>query len=121
MNESEWSMQPLGPDEKVTFTLPGSHYRGFPVVRVCEVCRTKYKSGKNLTFTHKKVEYNASLERGVREIETYATVEEAEAAMDRGETVRLEFTAADINPGLIDLAHDLQRQERFNQWQQEVQ
>lgn len=51
-------------------------------------------------------------------IKTYATIEEAEEAMARGETVRIEFKPEEINPALVDLAHDLQQKERFNEWKQ---
>ena len=38
-NEVEYAWQPFGPDDKLSmFTLPGSHYRGFPVISVCQDC-----------------------------------------------------------------------------------
>lgn len=34
--------QPFGPSETVDcFTGIGSHYRGFPVIKVCDACHTK--------------------------------------------------------------------------------
>ena len=39
-NEAMWAMQYVG-DDKPTFTLLGSHYRGFRVVKVCDACKEK--------------------------------------------------------------------------------
>lgn len=119
--EAEWAWQPFGPsdDTRTSFTSLGWHYRGFPVVKTCDECKKKFEQGETLTFTYKKVEYTANLKDGVKpvdNIKTYATIEEAEEAMARGETVRIEFKPEDINPALIDLAHDLQQKERFEEW-----
>jgi hypothetical protein len=37
--EAEWAWQPFGPDsiEPTAATL-GSHYRGFPAIKLCDVC-----------------------------------------------------------------------------------
>lgn len=38
--EAIWAWQPDGPGEdEYTFTALGHHYRGFPVVKVCEPCK----------------------------------------------------------------------------------
>lgn len=57
--DAEWSWQPWGPDESpLSFTLPGSHYRGFPVVKVCDFCKRESLeviaiTGKRVEFSHK--------------------------------------------------------------------
>lgn len=48
----------------------------------------------------------------------YKTWEEAQAALDRGETVRIEVEPFQIDPALIQLALDLQYKERLEQWKQ---
>lgn len=57
--EAEWSWQPWGPgDEALTFTLAGSHYRGFPAIPICSFCKEeRVKAGETVTFTYRKVEY----------------------------------------------------------------
>ncbi len=42
-NEAVWAMQIIpGNDGRPSFTLPGSHYRGFPVLKVCNGCREHF-------------------------------------------------------------------------------
>lgn len=37
-----FSWQPFGPDESpLHFTTLGAHYRGFPIIKVCNSCHTK--------------------------------------------------------------------------------
>ncbi len=58
-NDVEWSWQPAGPGEDARcFTLPGSHYRGFPVVKVCDHCKQRIEYGKTLLhFMYKDQTY----------------------------------------------------------------
>jgi hypothetical protein len=42
--EATWSMQPFGPDERIAFSLFGSHYRGFPTIAVCDDCKNQIQS-----------------------------------------------------------------------------
>jgi hypothetical protein len=48
----------------------------------------------------------------------YKSWEEAQLALDRGETVRIEMDASEINPGLVQLAQDLQDREQLARWEQ---
>jgi hypothetical protein len=42
----EWTWQPFGPDTShLSFTTPGSHYRGFPALAVCEYCKRLIEMG----------------------------------------------------------------------------
>ena len=44
--EAQWAWQPFGPDETPdSFQLLGSHYRGFPVVKVCSTCKSAFQTG----------------------------------------------------------------------------
>ena len=53
-----WAWQPFGPGESPrSFMTPGSHYRGFPVLMVCEECRKRIKAGQETAFVYKKVPY----------------------------------------------------------------
>ena len=51
--QMQWAMQPFGPDNAPTFTTPGSHYRGFPVVPCCDACKGKVQAGEAVDFNHK--------------------------------------------------------------------
>jgi hypothetical protein len=50
------------------------------------------------------------------EIKTYPDLESAQAAMDRGETVRVEMESYPFRPELLQLALDLQAIERLAEW-----
>lgn len=54
-----WSWQPFGPDESpLSFAVPGNHYRGFAVVKVCDECKASIESGnESILFTHKGESY----------------------------------------------------------------
>ena len=53
--EAHWAWQPFGPDETPdSFQLLGSHYRGFPVVKVCSTCKSAFQTGDFVVrFTYK--------------------------------------------------------------------
>lgn len=54
--EAQHAWQPLGPGEKVTsFMTLGSHYRGFPVVKICGACKVRIETGQPVYFTVRKV------------------------------------------------------------------
>ena len=41
-----WAWQPFGPDTTPdSFQLLGSHYRGFPVIKVCSSCKSAFQTG----------------------------------------------------------------------------
>lgn len=52
-------------------------------------------------------------------IPIYPDWETAQAALDRGEEVRIEIQPFKIDPALVQKALDLQAQERLNQWKGE--
>jgi hypothetical protein len=53
-NEAEWSGPPMGPgSDNDTFTLPGSHYRGFAVIKVCTACKEQIEQGHPVTVIYK--------------------------------------------------------------------
>jgi hypothetical protein len=49
----------------------------------------------------------------------YKSWEEAQPALDRGETVRIEMQPSEINPTLVQLAQDLQDREQLARWIQD--
>ncbi len=58
--EAIWAWQPFGPDPDPvgTFAGLGNHYRGFPVIKVCELCRIEIrKDGTHVEFDHKGTHY----------------------------------------------------------------
>jgi hypothetical protein len=58
--EVSWSWQPFGPgeDAQTAFVLPGSHYRGFPVIKLCLGCKSAFESGDfPVPFTYKGFNY----------------------------------------------------------------
>jgi hypothetical protein len=53
-----WAWQPFGPGKTPdTFTLLGSHYRGFTVVAVCDDCKNAYQRGEPLLIVAKRKRY----------------------------------------------------------------
>lgn len=60
--EAEFAWQPFGPEpncrDKGAFTALGSHYRGFPVVKVCWDCKGRAQNGETVLFTYKKQVYH---------------------------------------------------------------
>lgn len=53
--EAQWAWQPFGPDTTPdSFPLLGSHYRDFPVVKVCSTCKSAFQTGDFVVrFTYK--------------------------------------------------------------------
>ncbi|SRR6266700_5307717 len=44
--QAEWAWQPWGPNETSdSYALLGSHYRGFPIIKVGSVCKNAFQSG----------------------------------------------------------------------------
>jgi hypothetical protein len=58
-DEADWTWQPCGPGETpLSFTLPGSHARGFPALAICESCMALIREGESLLFfTYKRAQY----------------------------------------------------------------
>ena len=57
--EAIWAWQPFGPNESPdSFMALGDHYRGFPVIKVGEVCKDFFQAGKPVNFTHRAHEYS---------------------------------------------------------------
>lgn len=53
-NEADWAWQPFGPGERPdVFTLSGSHYRGFPVIKVCQKCKEALQAGSPAEFIYR--------------------------------------------------------------------
>lgn len=52
-NEAYSFCQPFGPEDKPVFVREGYHYRGFPVIRVCDTCKESIESGKELAITYR--------------------------------------------------------------------
>jgi hypothetical protein len=56
-DEPIWAWQPFGPDDKGITALLGSHYRGFPVIPICNQCKSDADAGIPLEFIYKKERY----------------------------------------------------------------
>lgn len=55
-NHAEYAWQPeLG--TRANFYLLGSHIRGFMVVKVCDHCCQEIKSGKEISFRYKGIDW----------------------------------------------------------------
>ncbi len=50
VERAEWAWQPCGPGIVMCFMLLGSHYRGYPVVKVCDSCKRKLQTSKTGRF-----------------------------------------------------------------------
>ena len=59
--EASWAWQPWGPSETPdSFMMLGSHYRGFPIVKVCASCKSAFQTGDfPVAFTYKGHKYIA--------------------------------------------------------------
>jgi hypothetical protein len=58
-NEAIHAWQPFGPDtgtarHGLSFAALGSHYRGFPVIKVCQPCTLRIQDGERVEFTYAK-------------------------------------------------------------------
>ncbi len=58
--EREWTWQPWGPGEGHVFTTPGSHYRGFAAIPVCDACKERIEAGAAVTFTYKRQQFTVA-------------------------------------------------------------
>jgi hypothetical protein len=60
MSEKIWAWQPFGPDDGVgSFTIAGSHYRGFPVIKVTDEQKRRIEASNLFEFKFKGVHYVA--------------------------------------------------------------
>jgi hypothetical protein len=57
--EAVWAWQPFGiaDDPRETFTLLGSHYRGFPVIKVSDSAKARIQAGEEIHFVYNKRVY----------------------------------------------------------------
>lgn len=82
-NEAEWAWQPFGPGESPdTFSLLGSHYRGFSVIKICDTCKQNAQAGIPLEFIHKSKRYIGNAYDEVLEVPPY--VDDALYFWERG-------------------------------------
>lgn len=113
--EAVFAWQPFGPDTTpARYTALGSHYRGFPVIKVCTCCKDTFTSGDEVSFVYKQTRYVGKDHKVEEKI--YTNWKEAEEAMNRGETVRVEVEPFPIDPHLLQLAQDLQDKEKLEEW-----
>lgn len=59
-NEAVSAWQPFGPDEvpRDAFTALGSHYRGYPILKVCHDCKGEIQNGEPMVFDYKGRTYD---------------------------------------------------------------
>lgn len=65
-HEADWAWQPFGPSEDCRdgMAFLGSHYRGFPVIPICDFCLNTMKT-KPVTFEYRGVRYRAEPNSGL--------------------------------------------------------
>lgn len=53
-NQAMWAWQPFGiaDSPRETFSLLGSHYRGFPVIKVSDEAKRRIQRGEAVNFTY---------------------------------------------------------------------
>lgn len=89
---AEWAWQPFGPSESPdSFALLGSHYRGFPVVKVCGSCKSAFQSGDVQVFFSYKGHQFVGENHRVRErnISLYVDEGHSDAGAFAGHQARL--------------------------------
>ena len=52
-HEAAWAWQPFGPGGVDCFVLPGSHYRGFPVIKVCDAVKERFQAGETVSVRYR--------------------------------------------------------------------
>ena len=59
IDEPAWAYQPFGPDSDPHehMAILGSHYRDFPVIKICSRCHDMVAKGTPTEFTHKDKRY----------------------------------------------------------------
>lgn len=58
--EAVWAFQPFGPDEDIRWmAMLGSHYRGFPIIKIGELAREQIERGEYVQFRYSEVWYVA--------------------------------------------------------------
>ena len=58
MNEKIWAWQPFGPDASpLCFMVAGSHYRGWPVIKVTNDEKEQIERGERFTFKYNYTQY----------------------------------------------------------------
>lgn len=59
--EASMAWQPFGPEEATdSFALLGNHYRGFPVIKVCDSCQSKIQQSQEVRFSYRGNSYTFS-------------------------------------------------------------
>lgn len=59
-DEALWAFQPFGPSENIAhMAMLGSHYRGFPVIKIGDEARQMIEAGREVQFTYKRQRYVA--------------------------------------------------------------
>lgn len=59
-DEAIWAWQPFGPDESSkSFAVLGSHYRGFPAIKICDDCHKLIEAERPVEFTYRGQRYLA--------------------------------------------------------------
>ena len=58
-NDATWAWQPFGPSDTApgSFTSLGWHYRGFPVIKLCDDHKQLHQNNIELPFTYKRITY----------------------------------------------------------------
>jgi hypothetical protein len=59
--EAIWACQPYGPDNGMTFTTLGSHYRGFYMLPLCDECKERIAAMTPATLL--AAQYNGEIAR----------------------------------------------------------
>ena len=54
--QAVWAWQPFGVSDnpRETFTMLGSHYRGFPVIKVSDEAKRRIQFGDEINFVYQK-------------------------------------------------------------------
>ena len=73
INEAIWAWHPFGPadDDDHCFTTLGSHYRGFPIVKVCDECKRDIENGSPKEFEIRGKRFIGNCNRDILEVPPY--------------------------------------------------
>jgi hypothetical protein len=98
--EAQWAWQPFGPGETANeYTLLGSHARGFPVIKVGDLCRSAFQTGDFIVKFEYKGHHYIGKDHQVREVEAVLWLGESHKTSELNDSVPVRAIMRDTPQG----------------------
>jgi hypothetical protein len=102
--EAIWAWQPFGPNETPdSFAFLGNHYRGFPVIKVGDVCKNAFQTSDFLVEFEYKGHHYIGKDHQVREVEAVLWLGESHKTSELNDSIPVRAIMRDKPQG-IDIA-----------------